>query len=388
MMRKTQKATFAKPSSLPTKLAIALSSVMAAQAFAADYPNHEFGLYYRADLLINDSDNKNNKQADENDEFRSRHFAGNTIRVNFAGDLTDQTSYRVRWRPNRAPDDSDKDGFNRNFDYAYMTHNFNDNFAVRAGKFFWAARCGREGDYNGQDVYVYSATCNNGGSDYATGIGFMPMFAGQTLVLSVANGDESEANHSNFSYGISWYGNIADGMLLPIAYYKTESETKQKTYNAGPPVTVTTDEKAVTDTEWGIGTRLAMDNFFFELDYMTAKKEDDDPTNPMDEEYKSWVFAARAMLMNGSFQPHIKYVMDEYDDDDKNKQTTNSGDATRMAVALEYYPEMYKKKGVDWRVHLAWVQEDYDFENTNIKDWKDTQWILGFSFNFTNAGPK
>jgi hypothetical protein len=382
MMSKTQKATFAKPSSLPTKLAIALSAVVATQAFAAEYPNHQFGLYYRADLLLNSSDDDTDAKVDKNDELKSKHFSANTIRLNFAGDLTDATSYRVRYRPNRAGDNSDKDKFGSNLDYAYLTHNVNDNFAVRAGKFFWTGRCGREGDYNGQDVYVYSATCNNGGTDYKTGVGFMPMFNGQTLVLSVVNGDESEANHSEFSYGIAYYGDFADGMVKPIAYWSSEASTEQK------DATGTKTAEGVNNTEYGIGTRVDFGMAFVEADYLFAEVKDRALVNETDDEYTSLVLAARFMLMNGALQPHLKYIMDEFDDGVSNKASTTSYDRTAYNLALEYYPEMYKEKGVDWRVHLAYTATEKDFDQTAKDKIKDSQVILGFSFNFTNGGPK
>lgn len=413
-MRKTQKATFAKPSSLPTKLAIALSSVMAAQAFAADYPNHHFGVGIRTDLKFNNSDVKPNK----NKENKSNEFGIEYLRLNFAGDLTPQTSYRVRFHLNRdtnprpnsyavtwkgaGPDGltgtaatnaddvyevnasgaTNKEGVSSAVDYAYLTHNLNDNFAVRAGKFFWNGVCGREGDYNGEDVYFYSDACNQT-AFYKTGIGFMPMFSGQTLVLAITNGDTSQSNHRNFGYGVTWYGDIADGMIQPIVAYAVDPSTEQKDNVSG-----TKTKEAANKTYLTVGTRINFGDHFFEVDYVDTKSEDDTVNSSMDEQWKSWVFAARARLMGGSFQPYLKYVMDEYDDDDSNKASTSSYDRTGWGIALEYYPEMLKGKGTDWRVHAAYDERKTKFDMTGAKDVKDSVFRLGFSWVFTNAGTK
>lgn len=386
MMRKTRKAPFAKLSSAPTKLAIALSTVVAAQALAEGYPNHQFGAYYRMDLQVNStnpSDEDINGTVDQNEDGTNTKFTNNTLRLNFAGDLTDMTSYRFRFRPGRAADDTDIDGFNGAVDYAYLTHEVSDNFAVRGGKFFWLGHCGREGDYNGQDVYLFSSACD--GPDYKTGFGLMPMFGGHTFVLSVVNGsDETEDNHANVGFGISWYGDFG-GTVMPIAYYGTQPNTEQKNPTTG--VTLATGE-ATTDTYMGGGVRVDFGLGFVEADYIDKTVEGRATNNATDEKTTSYAFAARARLMNGSLQPHVKYTIDQFDDDDSNDATTDSWDRQAYSVALEYYPEMYKENGVDWRVHLVYTNKDYTFDRDNKDDFTETQILFGFAFNFTNAGPK
>lgn len=384
MMSKTRKATFAKPSSLPTKLAIALSAVAVTPAFAADYPNHQFGLDLRTDLVFNDSDEKPNK----NKEKKSSHFKTKAIRLNFQGDLTDQTAYRVRYRLNKETDPkaggaTDKDDVPDAVDYAYLTHKVNDSFSVRGGKFFWLGNCGREGDYAGQDNYLYSDGC--GGIDFRTGVGLMPTFAGQSFVLSVVNGDESEANHANFGYGLTWYGDIAGGMIQPIVSYGLLPNTERKDNATGVK-----NADSTTNTHVAIGTRINFGSAFVEADYLLIEEPDrkENGVDEKDDETSSIVLAARVKLMDDAFQPHIKYIMDEFDDGISNKATTESYDRTGWALALEYYPDMYKDKGVNWRVHAAYWQTEKDFEMTGADKIKDSQFLVGFSWGFTNAGPK
>lgn len=400
-MRKTPKATCFKPTMLPTRLAVALSSVIAVQAMAADYPNHQFGLYMRADLQMNDSDDKSDLKVDKNDDKRSKKFSLSSLKVNFSGDLTDQTAYRVRWKPGSTVFSKEQiksflsekqipdiDGLPGKIDYAYITHKFNDSFSLRAGKFFWTARCGREGDYNGEDVYLYSGTCDNTGvGNYKLGVGLMPSFAGQDFIISVANGDDTQENHSNFSYAVSWYGHLWNDMIQPIAYYGTNAKTEQYDSTRPGSQTFIKTSESVTDTEWGIGTRVMIrDMAFVEADYIRFDQKDAAVTGATDDEFTSIVLAARLMLMDKAIQPHVKYFMDTFDDGTSNDQT--SFDGTGWALALEYYPEMYKDKGVNWRFHLAYQQNEKDFKFSGRDKIKTSQFLLGMSFGFTNAGSK
>lgn len=420
MLKKTEvtsvKPRFAAGMSAPTKLAIALVSAVAVQAFADDYPKHSFGLYWRSDLQINSSDDK----ADKNDEEDSMKFANNTTRLNFTGPLDDMTSYRVRFRLGRTGDASnDIENHSSQVDYAYIDRKIMGDHKIRMGKFFFHGSGGREGDYAGQDVYLYSLA-GQATTAYRLGVGFMPSIAGQNFVLSVVNGaDLGEKNHSQLGYGAAWWGNIADGMVQPIVSYAMLNSTEQKcnqkaiddanslktVYEVGnAAVTKKIAEaskascysktvgykykKSATDTYYAIGARVNLDMAMFEADYIGVEKGARVDT---DKDYKanSIVLLAQAKLMDNMFRPHIKYEMSELKDPKTKALTTDDMDKDRTAytVALEYYPNGGKKGRVDWRVHAAYTEykDDYNKRNTSLKDETVSQFLLGFSANFTNG---
>ena len=349
-------------------------ALVSAQSFAeSGFPNHQVGLYMRADAQANQSDNS----ADINGDEDSNRFQFNYLRLNFKGQLNDKTSYRIRYRLDKSLDagngiDSTGPGVN----YAYIDRTVTDNLKVRLGKQYFAGVCGREGDYSGQDVYKYSLTCDVN-PFYRTGVALMPSFNGQSFVFSAVNTGDETSNQDEFGYAASWYGNLAEGMFEPIVAYVYFPRTEQK--GAGGAITA----KSSADSYLTVGTRFTKDIVQLEADYMRADIESRGTAE--DESYDTLALQARFFLMGGKLQPLVKFETSSYDDGALNNAGADGAfDRNAYTLALEYYPD-HGKEGVDWRMHVAYWQTTDDFDSAATKDIDTSQLLLGFSFNFTGA---
>jgi hypothetical protein len=343
--------------------------LLSAEVLAAEgpdttsYPNHSYGLYMRTDLEKNDSD------ADVNDEGDALKFTSQYLRLNFTGDITEKTSYRVRFRLDRALDPgSNIDGTGVGVNYAYIDHTLTNDFKVRFGKQYFAGACGREGDYSGADVYRYSLTCNIN-PFYREGLAILPKYGDQSFVLSVVNSG-SEANQSGLGFGATWYGSFLGGLIKPIFTFVALPTTKQV------DLTGAVSERSSTNTYIATGVQYAGNNFLIDLDYMIATIEDRSGTSS-DENYASTVLNGR-LLTHNKFQPVFKLEKSDFDGGG------NTGmDREAYTVGVEYFPNQ-GGAGVDWRTHAVFTSATDSFDNgsSNIDS---SKFIVGISFSFTGS---
>ena len=350
-------------------------ALVSAQSFAeSGFPNHQVGLYMRADAQANQSDNS----ADINGDEDSNRFQFNYLRLNFKGQLNDKTSYRIRYRLDKSLDagngiDSTGPGVN----YAYIDRTVTDNLKVRVGKQYFAGVCGREGDYSGQDVYKYSLTCDVN-PFYRTGVALMPSFNGQSFVFSAVNTGDETSNQDDFGYAATWYGNLAEGMFEPIVSYVYFPRTEQKA--AGGAITA----KSSADSYFTVGTRFTKDIVQLEADYMRADIES--RIGEEDQSYDTLALQARLFMMGGKLQPLVKFETSSSDGGDVNTDDNFKPlDRNAYTVALEYYPDRGKDGVNNFRVHAAYWKSTDDFKNSAKKDLDTSQLLLGFSLNFTGA---
>ncbi len=377
-MKKQQQKTMKRIGVMPTALAMAISSVAATQAFA-ETPNHKFGVYLRSDLVMNSNDN----DADTNDDGDSTRFQINSIRMNWAGDLNDKTSYRVRYRLHKSADVSEKDNTPSALDYAYLDRKVSDTVKIRAGKHFLPASGGREGDYSGLDVYLYSMAGDNVLA-YETGVTGMFDVAGQSLSLSVFNG-AGETNQSGLGYGVGYYGDFANGMVQPIASYYVVNSTEQEavtdvlddpTTSKDESVIGSAEKDAQTNAYLSAGVRVNFAPAHVEVDYINIVSGAF-VDGAEDQAITSIVAKAGADLMGGSVKPQLKFESSKIE----NAAYVDGADLDRTGIsaAVEYYPEP------EWRVHAAYTTYTDAPDADGAEDIKTDQIILGFSFIFTNG---
>lgn len=366
-MKKQQQKTMKRIGVMPTALAMAISSVAATQAFA-ETPNHNFGLYLRSDLVQTSPDGADTDPVG---------FQTSEVRMNFAGDLNEKTSYRIRFRLNKDTEEGsqgdDIDNSSDSLRYAYLTRKVSDTVKVRAGKHFAPASGGREGDYSGLDVYHYSLAGNKVLA-YKTGVSGYFDVAGQSLSVSVFNGDGTEEQDSGgLAYGVGYYGDFAGGMVQPIASYYVSNSSDHAAV-ADDPATFAdetkAEEEAATDTFLSAGVRVNFAPAHVELDYL-AVTQGGHGDGADDTEISSIVLKVGADLMGGKIKPQVKYSTSE------SETGSAKEEQDAFAVALEYYPEP------EWRVHAAYISES----NTDVNDDEttDNQMLVGFSFAFTNG---
>lgn len=333
------------------KLFLLPIALISSQVFAdtKTYPNHSFGLYMRSDLVKQSGDG-----ADDTLKFKS-----NYLRLNFKGDLTEKTSYRVRFRLDKTLDSSGNiDGTGAGVNYAYLDYKLNDNLKFRVGKQYFAGACGREGDYSGADVYRYSLTCNQN-PFYRTGVSLQPKFGDQNLVLSVVN-PGNEASQNDLGYSATWYGDLMGGTIKPIVSYIAMPSTE----------TNNTNKYLATGVQYN-GANLNVD-----LDYMTANLENQGASGA-DKDYKTIALNGR-ILKNSKIQPIFKFEKSKLD------SGGNTGmDRKAYTLGVEYFPNK-GGNGVNWRTHAVFTsaEDSFDDGRDNVKDDK---FLIGFSLAFTKG---
>ena len=320
------------------------------------YPDHYYGLYMRSDLEINSSD------GDFNNEGDSTRIKSKYLRVNFRGNLSEDTSYRVRFRLDKTLDSSTQiDGTGVGVNYAYIDHKLTPSMKLRFGKQYFAGVCGREGDYSGADVYKYSLTCDNN-PFYREGIALKPKFGDQNFVFSLVNSG-TEKNQKSLGMGATWYGNLMDGQVKPIVSYVSMPSEDQVGGLQG-----------ATNTFIAAGARYTeKGSYYVELTAMSANFES--RTGGADRDLNSTVLDFRMYADGGKIQPIAKYEMST----DKDVL-----DRTALTLGVEYYPN-HGKKGVDWRAHAVYVTSTDNFDAPGVDDVTTSAILLGYSLAFTGS---
>jgi hypothetical protein len=349
-----------------TKRTVLFSAValLSTSAFAADttYPTFKFGMIMRGDLVQNSSDASGKNVATKN-------FSVGNVRINLSGMLDENTDYRVRYRLSKdsTGTGTNTDHLTKSTDYAYITHKLDADNKVRLGKHFVGTAGGREQDYGGQDVYLYSLVGDNTMA-YATGVSLYHKVAGQEIQLTAFNATNSNAkspaDHQNsLGASIGWYGNLSDGMIKPIAgvSYKSGVNGNRSTLYYGAGARVTPNSLLYVEADL-LGIRKGT----------SAQSQDDIKMN-------SLVLNSRMYLNGGKIQPIAKVFFDK----SKQDSTTGTNNFKRQGISLaaEYHPN-YGTKKVDWRLHVAFNHLHTKYDSSNYAKANDNTFLTGFDFSF------
>ncbi len=133
-------------------------------------------------------------------------FQGKYLNLVLAGNITKDFSYSYRQRI--LPNAGQKSFFDGT-DWIYLTYNFNNRFAISAGKQVFLVG-GFEYDQAPIDVYFWSDYWNNVRCyEMGASVSYMDKAGKNTLTFQFANSNYSPTTFSNlYAYNLIWYGNF------------------------------------------------------------------------------------------------------------------------------------------------------------------------------------
>ena len=249
-------------------------------------------------------------------------------------------------------------GLSNTVDEASLTKTIN-NFSVIIGKQF-VLTGGRENDYSGRDIYLYSEFSDTV-TDNLTGVSAGYTFAAQNLYLQYLQQTDSAKNPLSDKkvIGAAFYGDFLDKMIMPIISYHKLGTNRPGAY----------------DIQTAVGLRFNIQNFIVEADYLMFEQE---KMSNGDRELTSIVGHLRYVHEN--FQPFVKYIKD---DGKKGYAGIISGaeksERTSFEVGLEYVPN----KDEDMRYHVVYDNMKSEKKSpAPTSEVKEQKIYAGVAFNF------
>lgn len=241
-----------------------------------------------------------------------------------------------------------KDAANSIVNYAYITHNATDMFAVSAGKMNLLT-AGIEGQYNGADIY-FTSLGGSGQKRNLTGVSFdvAPVENNWVSVFAVNNDDTTDNNQKKMGYGLTYKGSFMDKSLTVLANYvstHTGAQDAEKARNL-----------------MGVGVKyLPMADLTIDLDYFNNVDKEAAGTN----DAKTSSIVAQVRYTVDQWSPIVKFESSNYD----TGVDASSYDRTRMGVAVEYKPETDK----NFRYHVAWDSQADKSKDSTLANQTVTQ---------------
>ncbi len=330
------------------------------------------GLEFRTDLEFNSSDRDSDDDPNGDDQVTKFNIA--RARMNFRGTLNDTTSYRARVRFNRAAERNEFDNTSDMLQYWYLDRKLSSALKLRVGKQF-TVMGSWENDYSGMDQYHYSEGPVR--AVYDTGASLHVSFASQTVLFQLFNSPFQQTNQSTLGFNLAWYGDIANGLISPIASFTVLPSAEQDDGE--------NKRDAFTENSWAVGARLSVQAIQVEAEARNtttpeyddeinaAEKSLDDPTI-LEDTWDTIVLQAR--YKTKMFAPFIKYTTDDHnvDGDDVTNHTGTS-------LGVEFFPDGSIKT---YRVHAVFITESTDYEDKERDDVTTTQFNIGVSARFSH----
>lgn len=234
---------------------------------------HEFGLEFRTDLEWE----KNESEYQTGGVNSTMKFIVQRAHIELKGDIDNDTQYRMRLRWNKDFSKSE-DSSEHGLEYWYIRYRWNENLKIQAGKQF-VLQGGREGIYNGIDVYGYSRIGKRIQDLYQVGASaFYDLsshgFLQQIVALQLTNQlDENAQNQSFPSINVAWYGNFNNGLVEPTAQFGVFTHAKEFEFDDQDQKSKDTSD-SYNENILSLGARINLENWRIELDILTRNQEE------------------------------------------------------------------------------------------------------------------
>lgn len=311
------------------KAFIALAAIATTGAFAGE---HKAVFKGRMDLR-GDNNDYAKTGVGSNSAFNMAY-----ARTQFKGDVNDSgVTYKLTLNLLKGADaNKDVNGTSKFLDEASLKFKMGDALSLTAGKQYVLIG-GREYDLSTRDTYAtsvfYAATPSK---DLGVTLGYS--VAGQEFDLQVFNGNKrttggadtsngSTSIQSKMGYGVTWYGNLMDGMIKPIAGYAV-----MPVYSAS----VSGKENVFM----ALGAQFNVSNFVIETDYDSLNKKKAISTS-VDTKVTS-MYASVSYKMD-MVSPWFKYISSE----EKNYAVNND---KRETTVMELGAQFKHSEGVKFNV--------------------------------------
>lgn len=280
-------------------------------------------------------------------------------RVDFKGNLNDDTSYRLRWGFYSTPTYTTRDNVNTQIQLAYVTQKLGAGFSLTLGKM--ASQIGGfEAATSGADLYLtsqaYTSTLGGVGHLYNTGAANILYMTGaraeynfadtQTIGIMAFNPAQDHTTGGNFdqeaanAFGIVYQGAFVDKALGIMASYHELYGTNT---GATSVAASTADDKSDI---WGVGIKWDTTPILLQLDYVGQNAKYASGTDKM----TSFIFKA-AYTGWENWTPRIEVTNDEQKLETASAQApVGTNKYMGYGAVVEYKP----RKDDIFRYHVAY----------------------------------
>ena len=264
------------------------------------------------------------------------------MRFDIKGNITDDLSYRLKFRLNKTLAQEDDDGTGKGVDYAYIQKKLDNGLKIKLGKQYINLG-GYESIFSSRDTYSQGSLTWENASFYRNAVGVFYNIGGHSFNVQVANNKEEDRSE-NLLYGAQAIFSFADGMINPLVSYHTDT----------------------THDDIAIGLQIKASALTVEVDRVITQHDDTDASTKVDDDKSSTIFIR---YKEGKWSPQLRYTVADgevYKDFDS------------YHVALEYYP--YGNSSL--RYHVAYAKADNTKNDaTNAKEESQTL-TVGFALSF------
>lgn len=349
------------------KKMISLTALSAISASASAY-DYKINLEARADF--NNITNKTTSSANVVTKEKSNGFLSSLVRLNLAGAINDQLTYRMRYRLNRegtpaASSTQTRDESTSALDYIYVDHK-NSMFTTRFGKTKWAESYGREGFASSTDLFIRTAAYNaynDSIGNYRFGASAIFNFLETNkLTLAVSNPNKAftdttgEDKNNSLAYGIHYNSVLLNKAFQPTLSYTLA--TQDGDTQAAAPKADYTMLAAGFRTE-------AVENLVIDADWKQFEREKKTTTALAADGKTSSIFATVAYNIN-EFSPFVHYINDKF----KNELASLNADYKKNSFAVG---AMWKPfNDVNFRYHLLYTNSNQKFDSASATTQKIT----------------
>jgi hypothetical protein len=288
------------------------------------------------------SENKNTDATTKQSQFSTEY-----LRLVTDGKVTDTTKFSLTLKPL----DTNIDG--NMVDTAVVTKKMNDSFSLLIGKHS-AMIGGRENDYSDYDLFLVSLFKNSLPSG-SPGASLQYEVANQTLFFQALKAPMPGA-HSAYIYGVSYYGNLVSGKILPIFSYHQES----------------TDRAGAKNKYIALGVQAYSGTTIVEFDWLN-KSEEKNGFSEQSLETTSMVFQLR--YNHERYKPFAKMVIDK-------KEHINGSVTQTERAGWEAGVEFYPVKEEDLHYHVVYNSAETKDKGGGTATSTEARVFLGATFSF------
>ena len=315
---------------LVTGLALVVSGSIVSGSAVAGMPTIKAQI--RGDLVRTDAEGD-----DEGTSFQVPY-----MRFDIKGKVTDDLSYRLKFRLNKTLDSVEDDGSGKGVDYAYIQKKFDNGMKIKLGKQYINLG-GYESMFSSRDSYSQGSLTWENVDFYQNAVGGFYNIGGHSFNVQVSNNLEGDRT-DNLLYGAQAIFSFADGMINPLVSYHSDT----------------------THDDITVGLQVKASALTVEVDRIVTQHDDTDAGAKVDDDKSSTVFVK---YKQGNWSPQLRYTAAD-------GETYKDFDSYH--VALEHYP--YGNSSL--RYHVAYAKKDNTLNDaTNTKEESKTL-TVGFAMSF------
>ena len=274
-------------------------------------------------------------------------FSTEYLRLITDGKVTETTKFSLTLKPLETAVDGNM------VDSAFVTKKMNDSFSLLIGKHAPFIG-GRENDYSDYDLFLISLF-KSALPGATPGVSLQYEFHDQTIYLQALKAP-LENKHSAYTYGVTYYGSLVSGKIIPIFSYHQEA----------------TQRSGDKNKYLAFGAQALSGTTIVEFDWL-KKSEEKNGINQKNLDTTSMVFQLR--YNHERIKPFAKMILDTLDNIDG---TVTKSERTGWEGGLEYYPV----KEEDLHYHIVYNSAETQEKVGGTASSIESKVFVGATFSF------